>query len=159
MNEQKHFQKDEDYPLRLLKQQCLKRGLDFVCHCGLRALLYNGAFFGLTTLKEWNYLVQKQNMANDAKLHFLRETQFVARHNIKYVIRSKDLADNPFLINLVEVEMCNGIGIYCSNQFGVASYFFNAAPDNKEALQLFVTEALPSKAGRFSHQNGFQCSS
>ena len=56
MNEQKHFQKDEDYPLRLLKQQCLKRGLDFVCHCGLRALLYNGAFFGLTTLKEWNYL-------------------------------------------------------------------------------------------------------
>ena len=23
----------------------------------------------------------------------------------------------------------------------------------------FYTEALPSKAGRFSHQNGFQCSS
>ena len=26
-------------------------------------------------------------------------------------------------------------------------------------LKFFDTEALPSKAGRFSHQNGFQCSS
>jgi len=136
----KSFQESRDYPLLLLKHECSKLGLDFVIHYGIRACLYNGNFFGLTTQAEWDFLVQKEKMLNYARSHFLKEIQFMTCHNMKYVIRSKGLADNAFLKKLAEVEMCNGIGIYTKNQYGVVSYFFNAKHDNNEALQFFVNQ-------------------
>ena len=35
----------------------------------------------------------------------------------------------------------------------------NVFESDWEKIESMLTEALPSKAGRFSHQNGFQCSS
>jgi len=134
------YKKDKEYPVFLMKQECKKRDLNFVVHCGMRSLLYNGGFLGLTTLKEWNSSVEKQIATNFAKDHFLKEVSFILRHDLKYIIRSKDLANNQFLISLVESKMCNGIGIYSINKYGVVGYFFNAKSNNQEAIQFFINQ-------------------
>jgi DNA-binding CsgD family transcriptional regulator len=131
---------DERYLPCLLRQECLKRGLYFVAHCGIRGLFYNGDSIGLTTQADWNDSVQKERMINHTRYHIITESQFMAQHNLTYIIRSQEFANNAFLQSLVEAKLCNGIGIYSSNQFGVVGYFFNAEHNNKEAVQLFINK-------------------
>ena len=138
LNEDIQHQKEETYPLRLMRHECTKHGLDFINHYAIRNLLYNGDFFGITTFKEWNTLAEDEMMIERAKDHFLNEAKFVAMHNIQYVVRSKDLANNPFLYNLVDAGMCNGIGIYIINNIGITVYFFNAKHDEKEAVHFLI---------------------
>jgi DNA-binding CsgD family transcriptional regulator len=121
-----------------MKYETEKRGIGFIEHYGIRHILCNGNFFGITTFNEWNSFVETEAMIELAKSHFLEEIGFITKNRIRYVIRRKDLANNPFLIYLSDAGMCNGGGVYITNQFCILGFFFNARSDDKEAIQLFI---------------------
>lgn len=137
-NANTQYQKDETYPLRLMKHEFKKLKLDFIVHCGVRNLLYNGDFFGITTNVEWNNRTKLLSVINQSKDHYFDELKSVLHRNMRYVIRNKELVHTPFLSNLADVEMCNGLGVYSKNNIGVSGYFFTARHDDKEAINFFV---------------------
>lgn len=136
MNSQ--HQKDETYPLKLMKYEAEKLGIDFLEHYGIRNFFHNGDVFGITTNKEWNSLTNSEQFTLRTKLHYYDELSFIKKHKMRYIIRTKELASSPFLISLVDVEMCNAIGRYITNEIGLIGYYFTANQNDKEAIHFLV---------------------
>lgn len=128
----------KDYPLYLLKRECLKRGIDFIVECGVKKFLYNGDFFGLTTTKEWNRKIKTEKIIYQSKAHYFNEVLSYLKNGVECVLRHQDLARNPFLLSLAETEVCNGLAVYTRNNTGIVAYFFTARHDDKEAMNFFL---------------------
>lgn len=62
--------KDENYPLKLMKYEAEKLGIDFLENYGLRNFFHNGDVFGITTNKEWNSLTISEPFILHTKLHY-----------------------------------------------------------------------------------------
>jgi DNA-binding CsgD family transcriptional regulator len=127
-------------PTQILKEETEKEGIDFVIHHGIRNFFYNGDVFGLTTDSKWNSEVEQKKSVSDTRRHYYDEIRFINKHNLKYIIRSKDFANTPLLKALADTEICNGIGVYTKNQFGINVYFFTAHYQDKEAVQFFINK-------------------
>jgi len=137
--ENQTYLENENYILSLLEQECKKHKLDFVIDVGIRTIMYNGVFYGFTTRKDWNHSVEKDELKRHAKEHFINELNFVFLHNISYVVRSKHLiGNNYFLRKLADYELCNGIGVYVFNNYGVTGYFLNADHRALDSINFFV---------------------
>ena len=45
--------RDETYPLKLMKYECEKVGIDFLVHYGFKLFFSDGYSYGITSNKEW----------------------------------------------------------------------------------------------------------
>lgn len=128
------------YPLRLMKYEAEKLGINFLAHYGVRAFHYNGNVFGITTNDQWNDFTYNKESIYHTKHHYYDELNFIINNNAKYILRSEGLVNNDFLSKLSEVRMGNGIGIYQSNKSGIVGYYFTANQNIKDAMNFCINK-------------------
>jgi DNA-binding CsgD family transcriptional regulator len=127
-------------PTQILKEETEKVGIDFLVSFGIRYFPCNGDVFILTTDSKWSNIAQKKESISDARQHYCEEIRFINKHNLKYIIRSKEFAHTSLLKDLAEAEMCNAIGVYVKNQLGITVYFFTAHYQEKDAIQFLINK-------------------
>ena len=128
------------YPLKLMQFEAKKLGLGFIKHYGVRAFFYNGDVFGITTNDKWNNYIHNKEFAYYTKNHYYDELDFIISNKNKYILRSEGLADNHFLKTLVELEMCNGLGVYTKNKSGIVGYYFTINQQSKKQMHFCINK-------------------
>ena len=132
--------KDDTYPLRLMKHEVMKFGINFIQDYGIRCVFYNGDIYGYTTNNEWNSLTNSENFTDEISNHYNSEVDYVLRNKVKYILRSDELITNSFLEKLKENQMGNGLAVYLSNEIGTTGYFFTINNRYKDALHLCINK-------------------
>jgi DNA-binding CsgD family transcriptional regulator len=132
--------KNAVYPLRLMKHEVMKLGVNFIQDYGIRCVFYNGNIYGKTTNNEWNCLTNSENFTDEISNHYNSELDYVLRNRAKYILRSEGLITNSFLDKLKENQMGNGLAVYLINEIGIVGYFFTINNRYKDALHLCINK-------------------
>ena len=129
--------RDETYPLKLMKYECEKVGIDFLVHYGFKLFFSDGYSYGITSNKEWNEFLNKDSFTPNVKEHYFNNLRLTIDNKYRYRVRAQAKADSIFLQELENAGMSNSLTIYSSQSFGVITYFFVANPSNIKVCYYF----------------------
>jgi DNA-binding CsgD family transcriptional regulator len=125
-------------PAKILKEETVKKGINFLIHFGGKCFFSSGSVSGGSTNKEWNAFTNKPEILKTCvKSHYFRYLKLMNNTNFRYQIRRKEDVDTEFLGYLSDFEMCNSLTVYVKYPGYVKTYFFVAAPNDKVAINFF----------------------
>ena len=131
-------QQEIPLPLRLMKYETEKRGINFIKHYGFRYFFPSGFSYAITTNKSWNNLLEEDWIQSVVKQHYLDEIRYITDNNFTYLLRTKSYNKTVFLKCLEELGMNNALAIYIVNNTGIASYYFTSSPNTENSTQYFL---------------------
>lgn len=125
-----------------INAEAKKLGIDFLVHFGFREFRKDGTTNGLSSNEVWNRTVGNLLDRPETRRHYFNELMTVIYQDFRYILRTRDMANNSFLRHLIDFEMETSLILYRKEPEVIKSYHFMVHYLNSYAVSFFVNNLV-----------------